>query len=178
MHCRGGAAALAIAFAIWAGAAPAGGVAYLDYSQLLQEAPQAQASHTALHSEFASQLAAVRNDRKEVERLRAKLRSLGLDANPITRAGVYQQLRNAQQKLRAEKQSYNASESLRQRQLIASFKALVDKEVRAYARAHGFGIVIKRGAVYVGPGSDITAAILARLKTDYAAAQQSQKSAH
>lgn len=178
MRCRRGAVVLALAFAVGAGAARAGGVAYLDYSRLLREAPQAQASHTALQSEFASQLAAVRNDRKEVKRLRTKLRSLGLDANPITRAGVYEQLRSAQHKLRADRQSYNASESLRQRQLVASFKALVDKEVRAYAQAHGFGIVIKWGAVYAGPGSDITAAILTRMKADYGAARQSQKPTH
>lgn len=156
-------------------AALAQGVGYLDYSAILKEAPQAKASHHMLESEYEPLLSKVKQDRQDVQRLRAKVRSLGPETNPLERANDVESLKSAQNQLRSDEQSYNTTLALRRRQLLSSFRDLVKKETKEYAHAHGLGVVLVTGAVYAGPGVNITNAILARLESDYAAAQESHK---
>lgn len=150
----------------------AGSLAYVDYPLLLKEAPQARASVALLKKEFAGQRSKIEKDQSNLKSLRAQFLALGPAANVLKRASVSEQLKKARQTLKADQQGYQTSFSLRRDQLAASLEKLVHKEIRSYAKGHGYSIVLGSQAVFAASTVDITDAILARLKADYKAAQK------
>lgn len=154
----------------------AGGIAYVDYAQLLQKAPQIKASNALLKQEFAPRLHAIGKQEEELKSLRRQLNGLWPGGNPLQRASLIEKFRHTRSTLMKNKQAYKSTLDLRRAQLQDNFKQVVDDEVNVYAKAHGIGLVIKRGGIYVGQAVDATADILSRLKQDYRKAQE--KTAH
>lgn len=153
----------------------AGNVASLDYQRLLREAPQIKGSAALLKQEFSPQEKAIQQQRKRFRALRKRYLSLGPETNSLELASVDEELTNARKKLNNMEQQYATGLALRRRQLRADFSDLVDKEIKAYAKAHGFSLVLRGGVLYDNSATNITDAILARLKADYRQAQAEGK---
>lgn len=154
----------------------AGGIAYVDYAQLLQKAPQIKASDTLLKQEFAPRLKAIAKQENELKSLRRQLSALWPGGNPLQRASLIEKFQHARSTLLKNKQAYQSALELRRAQLQNNFKQVMDDEINVYAKAHGIGLVIKNGGIYVGQAVNATADILSRLKQDYRKAQE--KTAH
>ena len=145
----------------------AGNVAILNYQRLLQEAPQIKASDALLKQEFAPQEQPIQKERERLDALRKRYLDTGPGANPLQRANIEENLKAAREKLADMEQQYTAGLGMRRRQLRANFTDLADKEIGAYAKAHGFTLVLKSGVLYEDAATDITDEILARLRADY-----------
>ncbi len=158
-----------IGFASFADAAD--GVAYVNYPELLNKAPQSQASRELLKREFAAQQIRIKNERVTVKKLSVTLQLLDPDANQFERASAIEKLKSAQATLKSDEQSYDTAMLLRQQQLIADLKNLILKEIKASSRLNHFTVVLEQGVLYAAPDMDITQEVLARLKQDYAATQ-------
>jgi outer membrane protein len=158
----------------------AGNVASVDYQRLVHEAPQAQASDKLLKKQYAPQEQAIKRERGHVADLRKSYAGLGRGANALERANAGENLKAAQKKLANMEQQYSQGLALRSHQLRTNFKSVVKADIRAYAKAHGFSVVLNDGVAYAGASRDITDAILAILKSDYrkvqAAAHKKDKS--
>lgn len=153
----------------------AGNVAYVDYAQLMQKAPQVAASNKLLKQEFAPRLQAIHKQEDKLKQLSRQLSKLGPGANPLKRASLIEDFRHARAALKKAEQSYDSSFSLRRTQLRDNFTQVVDNDIKAYAKAHGIDVVVKGGGIYAAEGVDLTAAILQQLREDYRQAQAQQK---
>ncbi|MGH9436276.1 MAG: OmpH family outer membrane protein [Terriglobia bacterium] len=158
-----------IGFASFAEAA--GGVAYVNYPELLNKAPQSEASRELLKREFATRLTRIKNEHAAVKKLSVDLQSLDPDVNQLERASAIEKLKSARATLKNDEQSYDTAMTLRQQQLVADLKDLILKEIQASSRLNHFTVVLEQGVLYAAPDVDITQEVLARLAQDYAAAQ-------
>jgi len=155
--------------------AMAGSIAYVDYSRLLQKAPQIAASGKLLKQEFAPRLQAINEQKGKLENLRRQLDELGPGANPLKRSSLIEKFRHTQAALKKAEQSYSSAFDLRREQLRDNFRQVVDSDVKTYAKAHGIEVVLKGGGIYAAPGIDLTAAILKQLRENYRQAQAQEK---
>lgn len=155
----------------------AGGIAYVDYAQLLQEAPQIKASNALLKQEFAPRLKAIKKQENTLESLRRKLGDFWSGGNPLQRASLIEKFRHVRSALKKAKQAYQSKLGLRRAQLQDNFKRLLDSDIKSYAKTHDVDIAIKGGGIYVGKAIDATTDILNRLRQDYRKAQAQGKTA-
>ncbi len=156
-------------------AVAAGNVASVDFQRLVEAAPQAKASSNILKQQSSSGKQAIEQQQKKVKRLYTDYASLGPGANPLERASAAQDLEDAQKKLRQLESQYASSSNLRGHQLRANFRAVVGRDVAAYAKAHGYTVVVDKSVVYSASATDITDEILAMLKAQYSKVQSSAK---
>ncbi|MGI0135408.1 MAG: OmpH family outer membrane protein [Candidatus Micrarchaeaceae archaeon] len=154
----------------------AGGIAYVDYEQLLQKAPQVKASNASLEQEFAPRMKAIGKQQDALKSLRQQLSDFWPGGNPLQRASLIEKFRHARSALKKTEQAYRSALDLRRAQLQNSFKQVLGDDIEAYAKAHGIDLVIKSGGIYAGQAVDVTADILNRLKQDYRKAQAQEKS--
>lgn len=159
-------------------AAPAfaGRVAYVDYATLMQKAPQIKASENLLKQEFAPRLKAIRKMRSRVQSLRQQLNDVGPSGNPLKWSSLLEKYHHAEKALKKAEQSYQSGLSLRRAQLRDNFRQVMDDDIKAYAKAHGIELVLRRGGVFIGKAVDVTTQILDRLRSDYHKVQAQEKS--
>ncbi|HEX5314439.1 MAG TPA: OmpH family outer membrane protein [Gammaproteobacteria bacterium] len=151
--------------------ASAGSVAWVDYDALIKEAPQTQASNKLLTQEFFGRQLQIEKDRSTVKSLGAKLAAPETQTNVLERASVSEKLKAAKSALQSDQSAYDTAQTMRQQQLLANLKDLIQQEIETYARAHDISVVLRDGELYAGKRTDITTQILARLQYDYAQAQ-------
>jgi len=151
--------------------ATAAQVAYVDYSTLMQKAPQVKASTALLKKEFSPRRQAIEKKMAKLHSLELKLRDMGPGTNAFKRAAVLENYRKTQNALQKSEKSYETALQLRRSQLSDNFSQLVSDDIKAYAKAHGIDVVVKGGGIYEAPGVDLTSQILKQLKQDYRQAQ-------
>lgn len=164
-------AAVAVMLTAVAMPAFAGRVAYIDYGRLVHSAPQTAATRNLLQKEFANRRKAIVEKQKEVKKLRQEFLDLGPGTNDLEMAAMHEKLRSATGQLKSLEHAYATRLRLRESALRTSFKNLVQSEIAAYAQTHHIEVVLREGVSFAAPGTDITSAILARLKQDYRKAQ-------
>jgi len=147
--------------------ATAAQVAYVNYSELMQKAPQVKASEAALKKEFSPRLQAIKKKMSKLHSLALKLRDMGPGTNSFKRAAALENYRTTQNALQKEERSYETTLQLRRSQLRENFSQLVSSDIKAYAKAHGIDVVVKSGAIYEAPGVNVTSVILKKLGQDY-----------
>ncbi len=151
-------------------------VAYVDYSTLMQKAPQIKASEKLLKQEFAPRLKAIEKLQTRVKSLERQLNDVGPTGNPLKWSSLLEKYHHAEKALNKDEQSYQSGLTLRRAQLRDNFRQVVDNDIKAYAKAHGIALVLKAGEVYAGQGVDVTSEILERLRSDYRKVQAQEKS--
>ena len=156
---------------LFATPALAGGVVYVNYATLMQQAPQVKASQVLLKREFAPRLKAMEKQQATLKLLRRQLDNWSPGDNPLQRASLIMKFRHTKDALQKAERTYRARLGLRRIQLQDNFKQVMDNDIKAYAKAHTIELVIKGGGIYVGRAVDATAAILDRLRQDYRQAQ-------
>ena len=147
--------------------ATAAQVAYVDYSTLMQKAPQVKASEALLKKEFAPRLEGIKKKMAKLHSQALKLRDMGPGTNSFKRASALEHYRETQKALQQEERSYQTAFQLRRSQLRNNFTQLVSNDIKAYSRAHGIDVVVKSGGIYEAPGVDLTSRILKQLERDY-----------
>ncbi len=160
-------AGLGVAFS-----ATAAQVAYVDYSALMQKAPQVKASQALLKKEFSPRLEAIKKKMAKLHSLELKLRDMGPGTNDYKRAAALEDYHDTQNGLQKEERSYQSALQLRRSQLRDNFSQLVSSDIKAYAQSHGIDVVVKSGGIYQAPGVDLTSRILKQLEQDYRRAKQ------
>ncbi len=139
-------------------------IGYVNYAELLQKSPQAQQISAQLRSEFEPR-------QRELAQLQQSLK---------TRADQYQ--RNAatmtdEQRTRTQNDLQESDRDLQRRQSdlqddfntrrteeLSSLQRILVDQVRTYAKAQNFDLVLADGVIYATDAIDITPAILTRLQ--------------
>lgn len=143
-------------------------IGYVDYSQLLKEAPQSQASSQLLKQQFGAQRKKIMVKQKEVKKLQSKLQNDSDRMSSLEQASLQQKLQALQQELSQQQSNYQSSLNLRRNELLSNLQQLISKEVKTYAKQNHYDLVLGDGVFYASSGVDITNAILQKLKQAYA----------
>jgi outer membrane protein len=149
------------------GAAPAWAelkIGVVDYGRLVEESPQAKAALDSIRSEFTPRQ---RDLQTQQTTLKAKEDKLQKDAATMTqdqRTTAEKELRDNYRDLQRKQSEVQDDFNARRNEEMSRLQKTLIEQVRTYAKAQNFDLVIADGVIYTTPTIDITPAILAQLQ--------------
>jgi outer membrane protein len=151
----------AVAFAVPAMAEIKIGV--VDYARLFDESPQAKVVRDALQAEFGPRLQQLVTQDNALKARGDKLQKDVATMTPDQRSKAEKDMRDAARELDRKKQELQDDSNAKRQEEMNKLQRSLIGEVREYAKAQNFDIVIAEGIIYATPTVDITAQVLAAL---------------
>ena len=140
-------------------------IGVVDYGKLMEESPQAKTVVEAIRTEFAPRQ---RDLQTTQQTLKAKEDKLQKDAATMTedqRARSEKELRDGARDFARRQQEVQDDFNARRNEEMSRLQRTLIEEVRVYAKAQNFDLVIADGVIYSTPTLDITPAILTALQS-------------
>src|ERR1700723_4784005 len=137
----------------------------VNFQKLLEEAPQTKTAMQALENEFAPrrrELLTMQNDLKAKDE---KLQKEGAVMSEADRAKAEKTLRDQQREFSRKAGEFQDDASTRRNEEIGKVQRYLVTEIRAYASAQGYDLVLGEGVFFSKGSFDITANVLAVLAT-------------
>jgi outer membrane protein len=160
---------IAALFVVPAGAAEVK-IGVVDIARLFEESPQAKVVQEGLRAEFQPRLQQLvaqeqalkaRNDKYQKD-----LATMAADQ----RTKAEKDLRDSAREIERKKAELQDDSNAKRQEEMNKLQRLLFGEVRDYAKAQGFDLVMAEGVLYATPTIDITTAVLNVLKTKPATA--------
>jgi outer membrane protein len=126
-------------------------VGVIDYARLLEDSPQAKVVSEALRAEFGPRYQQLVTQETALKGRGEKLQK---DVATMT----------PEQRTKAEKELREDDSNAKRNEEMSKLQRSLIGEVREYAKAQNFDIVIAEGVIYATPAVDITAAVLTALQ--------------
>jgi outer membrane protein len=152
-------------------------IGVVDYGRLGEESPQAKAALDSLRNEFTPRQ---RDLQTQQTTLKAKEDRLQKDAATMTqdqRSNTEKELRDSYRELARKQSEVQDDFNARRNEEMSRLQKTLIEEVRTYAKAQNFDLIIADGVIYATPTLDITPAILAALQAHPGAAAGSHPAA-
>src|SRR6202166_2325787 len=138
---------------------------FVDFQKLLEDAPQTKAAMQALENEFAPrrrELLTLQNDLKARD---DKLQKEGAVMSEADRAKAEKALRDQQREFSRKAGEFQDDAGTRKNEEIGKVQRYLVSEIRTYATAQGYDLVLGEGVFFAKGSLDITANVLAVLAT-------------
>jgi outer membrane protein len=138
---------------------------FVDFQKLLEDAPQTKAAMQALENEFAPrrrELLTLQNDLKARD---DKLQKEGAVMSEADRAKAEKALRDQQREFSRKAGEFQDDAGTRKNEEIGKVQRYLVSEIRTYATAQGYDLVLGEGVFFAKGPLDITANVLAVLAT-------------
>jgi outer membrane protein len=140
-------------------------IAVVDYGRLVEESPQAKTALDAIRNEFTPKEREIRNQEAALKAKEEKLTKDGATMTPDQRTRAEKDLRDGARDLQRRRAEVQDDFNARRNEEMSRLQKTLIEEVRAYAKAQNFDIVIADGVIYSVPALDITPAILTSLQS-------------
>jgi outer membrane protein len=140
-------------------------VGVVSYARLLEESPQAKSVSQALNAEFGPRLQQLQQQQASLKAREEKLTKDGATMTPEQRSRAEKELRDGVREFALKKQEADDDANERRKQEYDKLQRAIVEEVRTFAKAQNFDIVIAEGVIYATPAVDITGQVLASLQS-------------
>ena len=145
-------------------------IGYVNYSQLIQESPDAKVISDALTSEFLPRQRELQTMQQTLKARADKLQKDGATMTDDQRAREDKAIRDGDRDLqRKQSEAQDDFNSRRNEELSKLQKSLIE-QVRAYAKGQNYDLVMADGVIYATNAVDITPQVLAMLAKNAPAA--------
>ncbi len=138
-------------------------IGVVDYARLFDESPQAKVVRDALQAEFGPRLQQLVAQDNALKTRSDKMQKDVATMTPDQRSKAEKDLRDAARELDRKKQELQDDSNAKRQEEMNKLQRSLIGEVREYAKAQNFDIVIAEGIIYATPTVDITAQVLAAL---------------
>ena len=139
-------------------------IGYVNFQQLMEEAPQVKATMQSLQNEFGPrqrELVAMQN---ELKARGEKLDKEGAIMAEADRVKAEKTLRDEQREFSRKGGEFQDDINTRKNEELGKLQRFILQEIKAYGNAQGYDLVLG-DVFYNKPGMDITAQVLEVLKT-------------
>ncbi len=159
--------AVALAGTTGAAQAQAAGlrIAVVNYSQLLQESPQAQAAVSRLRAEFAPKQHSLQAEATQLKSREDTLKKNEATMTQDQRDAAEVDLREQYQDLARKQTEIQDDVNTRRNELMSELQKTLQQVVQNYAKQQRYDLVLADGFIYADQALDITPAILSALKS-------------
>jgi outer membrane protein len=160
----GSAATLVLA----AAAAPAADlkIGYVNYSALVQESPDAKVIQDALRNEFLPRQRDLVTLQQSLKTREDKLAKDGATMTDDQRAREDKDLRDGERELQRKSTELNDDFNSRRNEELSKLQKSLIEQVRTFAKAQSFDLVMADGVIYATGAVDITPQVLAMLQAN------------
>jgi outer membrane protein len=139
-------------------------VGVIDYARLLEDSPQAKVVSEALRAEFGPRYQQLVTQETALKASGEKLQKDIATMTPDQRTKAEKDIRDRARELERKKQEWQDDSNAKRNEEMSKLQRSLIGEVREYAKAQSFDIVIAEGVIYATPTVDITAAVLTALQ--------------
>ena len=139
-------------------------IGVIDYARLLEESPQAKVVQEALRSEFGPRYQQLIAQEQSLKTRGEKLAKDAATMAPDQRTKAEKELRDGARDLERKKAEWQDDSNAKRNDEMNKLQRSLIGEVRDYAKAQNFDIVIAEGVIYATPTVDITGAVLSALQ--------------
>lgn len=145
-------------------------IGVVDYGKLMEESPQAKTVVEAIRTEFTPRQRDLQNQQQALKTKEDKLQKDGATMTEDQRQRSEKELRDSYRDLSRKQQEVQDDFNARRNEEMSRLQRTLIEEVRVYAKAQNFDLVIADGVIYSTPTLDITPAILTALQSHAPAA--------
>ena len=150
-------------------------IGVVDYGRLVEESPQAKSALETIRTEFTPRQRDLQNQQASLKTKEDRLQKDGATMSPDQRANSEKDLRDSYRELQRKQQEVQDDFNARRNEEMSRLQKTLIEQVRTYAKAQSFDLVIADGVIYTTPTIDITPAILAQLQSNAPAAKAPAK---
>ena len=140
-------------------------IGVVDYGRLVEESPQAKVALEAIRTEFTPRQRDLQNQQATLKSKEDRLQKDGATMSPDQRTNSEKDLRDSYRELQRKQQEVQDDFNARRNEEMSRLQKTLIEQVRTYAKAQSFDLVIADGVIYTTPTIDITPAILAQLQS-------------
>ncbi|HEY2400833.1 MAG TPA: OmpH family outer membrane protein [Steroidobacteraceae bacterium] len=140
-------------------------IGVVDYGRLVEESPQAKVALEAIRTEFTPRQRDLQNQQATLKSKEDRLQKDGATMSPDQRANSEKDLRDSYRELQRKQQEVQDDFNARRNEEMSRLQKTLIEQVRTYAKAQNFDLVIADGVIYTTPTIDITPAILTQLQS-------------
>jgi outer membrane protein len=149
-------------------------IAVISFQRLVEESPQGKAVQEAMRAEFAPRQRTLQATEQSLKAKQEKLQKDGATMSEDQRVHAEKDLRDGARDLQRAEGEFNDDVTSRRNEELSRLQRTLVEEVRTYAKAQNYDIVLSADAVvYSATANDITSTILSTLQTRGAAAPAS-----
>jgi len=139
-------------------------IAVVDYGRLVEESPQAKTAMDAIRAEFTPKQRELENLATSLKAKQDKLDKDGPTMSTDQRSRADKDLRDGARDLQQKRAELQDDFTARRNEEMSRLQRSLIEEVRAYAKAQNFDLVIADGVIYTTTALDITPAILSAMQ--------------
>ena len=152
-------------------------IGVVDYGRLVEESPQAKSALESIRTEFTPRQRDLQNQQATLKAKEDKLQKDGATMTGDQRANAEKDLRDGYRELQRKQSEVQDDFNARRNEEMSRLQKTLIEQVRIYAKAQNFDLVIADGVIYTTPTIDITPAILAQLQANPGSAAVSRPKA-
>ncbi|MGA7540528.1 MAG: OmpH family outer membrane protein [Steroidobacteraceae bacterium] len=140
-------------------------IAVVNYAQLVQESPQAQAANASLRAEFSPKERSLQAEANELKARETALKKNEATMTQDQRDQAEVDLRERYQALAQKQSEIQDDVNARRNELMSELQHTLVQVVQRYAKEQRYDLVLADGVIYADNALDITPAILTALKS-------------
>jgi outer membrane protein len=140
-------------------------IGVVDYGRLVEESPQAKSALESIRTEFTPRQRDLQNQQASLKSKEDRLQKDGATMSPEQRANSEKDLRDSYRELQRKQQEVQDDFNARRNEEMSRLQKNLIEQVRIYAKAQNFDLVIADGVIYTTPTIDITPQILTQLQS-------------
>jgi outer membrane protein len=139
-------------------------VGVVDIAKLFEESPQAKVVQDGLRAEFGPRLQQLVAQEQALKTRNEKYQKDAATMAADQRTKTEKELRDCAREIERKKAELQDDSNAKRQEEMNKLQRLLFGEVRDYAKAQNFDVVIAEGVIYATPTVDITAAVLQALQ--------------
>jgi outer membrane protein len=140
-------------------------IGYVNYGQLIEAAPQAKTIADSIRNEFTPRQRDLQTQQQSLKNREDKLQKDGATMTEDQRAKAEKDLRDNYRDLQRKQSEVQDDFNARRNEELSRLQRTLIEEVRTYAKAQNFDLIVADGVIYANPTIDITPAILTALQS-------------
>jgi outer membrane protein len=152
-------------------------IGVVDYGRLVEESPQAKSALDSIRTEFTPRQRDLQNQQASLKAKEDRLQKDGATMSQDQRTNAEKDLRDGYRELQRKQTEVQDDFNARRNEEMSRLQKTLIEQVRIYAKAQNFDLVIADGVIYTTPTIDITPAILAQLQANPGAASHPKAAA-
>jgi outer membrane protein len=152
-------------------------IGVVDYGRLVEESPQAKSALDSIRTEFTPRQRDLQNQQASLKAKEDRLQKDGATMSQDQRTNAEKDLRDGYRELQRKQSEVQDDFNARRNEEMSRLQKTLIEQVRIYAKAQNFDLVIADGVIYTTPTIDITPAILAQLQANPGTAAASRPKA-
>lgn len=144
-------------------------IAFVNITQLLEQAPQAEVVRGKLDQEFATRDVDLAAGDKKLTLLKQRIEREGVAMEEEERRKLEREYLTLEREMKRSHEEYNEDRNIRKNEELAKMQREIRLTIVTVAKESGYDMVLESGVMYASDRVDITGMVIQRLKQDFSA---------